>query len=309
MRRDAAVVRLADARPMQLGHVIDADARLRLFLFAPALNLLRFDLNEAQLWFLGQRWSLGIDAFRAGEISANEAAMRIFLRAFLPAIVVVVAFLGVAWRYGRLYCGWLCPHFTLVETLNMALHRACGKLSFWDKHRTARAGVKPSARWWPVFGALCLGFGFIWAITLLSYLLPPATIWGNLFAGTLTPNQARFLVIGTAVFTAEFAFARHLVAEGFRHRRTRPLHLVQVARDDALLVWNAIREWARQYVWLYYADDNAVVGDTELAAWADSLAGEARITGFGPRDRQISGGPAIKFAEFPDFCLREILQT
>jgi len=181
-----------------------------LFLLAPALNLLRFDLNEAQLWFLGQRWSLGIDAFRAGEISANEAAMRIFLRAFLPAIVVVVAFLGVAWRYGRLYCGWLCPHFTLVETLNTALHRACGKLSFWDKHRTARAGVKPSARWWPVFGALCLGFGFIWAITLLSYLLPPATLWSNLFAGTLTPNQARFLVLGTVVFTAEFAFARHL---------------------------------------------------------------------------------------------------
>ncbi|KAB2854546.1 MAG: arachidonate 15-lipoxygenase, partial [Sphingopyxis terrae] len=35
-------------------------------------------------------------------------------------------------------------------------------------------------------------------------------------------------------------------------------------------------------VWLYYTDDNAVVGDTELAAWADSLAGEARISGFGP---------------------------
>ncbi|MBT9550190.1 MAG: 4Fe-4S binding protein [Hydrogenophaga sp.] len=181
-----------------------------LFLLAPALDLLRFDLNQAQLWFLGQRWSLGIDAFKAGEISANEAAMRIFLRAFLPAIVAVVAFLGVAWRYGRLYCGWLCPHFTLVETLNTALHRACGKLSVWDRHRTTRAGVKPSARWWPVFGGLCLAFGFMWAITLLTYLLPPATIWGNLFAGTLTPNQARFLVISTAVFTAEFAFARHL---------------------------------------------------------------------------------------------------
>lgn len=31
----APVIRLADARPMQLGHVIDADARFRLFLFAP----------------------------------------------------------------------------------------------------------------------------------------------------------------------------------------------------------------------------------------------------------------------------------
>ena len=32
----APVIRLADAKPMQLGHCIDADARLRLFLFAPA---------------------------------------------------------------------------------------------------------------------------------------------------------------------------------------------------------------------------------------------------------------------------------
>ena len=181
-----------------------------LFLTAPALNLLRFDLNETQLWFLGQRWSLGIDAFKAGAISANQAAIQIFLRGFLPVIALAVAFLGVAYRYGRLYCGWLCPHFTLVETLNNALHRASGKWSFWDTHRTARANVQPSARWWPVFGGLCLGFGFLWAITLLTYLLPPPTIWGNLIGGTLTLNQTRFLVIGTAIFTLEFAFARHL---------------------------------------------------------------------------------------------------
>lgn len=181
-----------------------------LFLLAPALNLLRFDLTEAQLWVLGMRWSLGIDAFRAGENSANQVALSILLRGVLPAVVLVVAFLAVARRYGRLYCGWLCPHFTLVETLNTALHRACGKLSLWDKHATTRAGTKPSARWWPVFGLLCAGFGFLWAITLLTYLLPPATIWGHLVQATLTPNQTRFLLIGSAVFTAEFAFARHL---------------------------------------------------------------------------------------------------
>jgi polyferredoxin len=181
-----------------------------LFLLAPALNLLRFDLTEAQLWVLGLRWSLGIDAFRAGQIGPTEVALSILLRGVLPVLLLAVAFLAVARRYGRLYCGWLCPHFTLVETLNNALHRACGKLSLWDKRPTLRADVKPSARWWPVFFALCAGFGFLWAITLLTYLLPPATIWGHLARGTLTPNQARFLVIGSAVFTAEFAFARHL---------------------------------------------------------------------------------------------------
>lgn len=181
-----------------------------LFVLAPALNLLRFDLTDTQLWFLGMRWTLGIDAFTRGEINATQAGMSIILRAFLPAIVFITAFLGIAYRYGRLYCGWLCPHFSAVETLNTLLHRACGKLSLWDRSETSRANTKPNARWWPLFALSCATMGFLWAITLLTYLLPPAVIWGGLIHGTLTPNQTRFIVIGSLVFTAEFAFARHL---------------------------------------------------------------------------------------------------
>lgn len=181
-----------------------------LFLLAPALNLLRFDLNEAQLWVLGHRWSLGIDAFIRGEATATQTAIAIFVRGILPAVAFVVAFMTVAYRYGRLYCGWLCPHFSLVETLNDLLHRATGKLSLWDKHATPRGGRAPQRRWWPLFVLSCATFGFLWAITLLTYLLPPAQVWGNLVQGTLTLNQARFIAIGSAVFTLEFLFARHL---------------------------------------------------------------------------------------------------
>jgi ferredoxin-type protein NapH len=181
-----------------------------LFLLAPALNLLRFDLHEAQLWFLGQRWSLGIEAFRAGEITATQAALSILLRAFLPAIVFIVAFMAVAYRWGRLYCGWLCPHFSVVESLNGLLHRAIGKFSLWDRSRTERAGFTPQRRWAPVFVLACVLMGFTWAITLVTYLLPPLEIWGGLFSGTLTPNQTRFLLIAWLLFTLEFAFARHL---------------------------------------------------------------------------------------------------
>lgn len=181
-----------------------------LFVFAPALNLLRFDLNEAQLWFLGMRWSLGIDALARGEITATQAGLSLVLRAFLPAIGLIAFFLGVAYRYGRLYCGWLCPHFSAVETLNNLLHRACGKLSLWDRSTTPRANVKPKPRWWPLFALSCALMGFLWAITLLTYLLPPSVIWGGLIHGTLTPNQTRFIVIGSLIFTVEFAFARHL---------------------------------------------------------------------------------------------------
>ncbi len=181
-----------------------------LFLVAPALNLLRFDLYEAQLWLLGHRWTLGIDELVAGHISATQAGWNFVTRALLPLLLLVAVFLGVAYRYGRLYCGWVCPHFSMVEGINHLLHRACGKLSLWDAAPTQRAGTTPHSGWWPLFALSCALGGFVWAITLLTYLLPPEVIWGNLVAGTLTPNQYRFLAIGTAVFAAEFAFARHL---------------------------------------------------------------------------------------------------
>lgn len=181
-----------------------------LFILAPALNLLRFDLYETQLWFLGMRWTLGIDALAKGDINAAQAGISIVLRAFVPAIVFIGIFLGVAYRYGRLYCGWLCPHFSAVETLNKLLHRACGKLSLWDRSTTPRAHMEPNARWWPLFALSCTVMGFLWSITLITYLLPPDVIWGGLLHGTLTPNQARFIGVGGLLFTAEFAFARHL---------------------------------------------------------------------------------------------------
>ena len=181
-----------------------------LFLLAPALNLLRFDLNEAQLWVLGWRWSLGIDALVRGETTSTQAALSIMLRGILPAVLFVAAFMTVAYRYGRLYCGWLCPHFSLVETLNDLLHRASGKLSLWDRHTTPKGARQPQRRWWPLFFVSCAFFGFLWAITLLTYLLPPAQVWGNLVQGSLTPNQARFIAIGSTIFTLEFLFARHL---------------------------------------------------------------------------------------------------
>jgi len=218
MHRSDAPVALATRPPADAAGAARLQRRRRafqlgfmaLFLLAPALNLLRFDLHEAQLWVLGQRWSLGIAAFQQGQATAADTALAILLRGFLPAIVLVVGFLAVAYRYGRLYCGWLCPHFSLVEGLNSLLHRAIGKLSLWDRHRTPRAGRTPDGRWWPVFGLSCAIAGFAWAITLLTYLLPPAEIWDGLLHGTLTGNQARFLAIGSTVFTLEFAFARHL---------------------------------------------------------------------------------------------------
>lgn len=48
------------------------------------------------------------------------------------------------------------------------------------------------------------------------------------------------VLIGAGVgITPMVAFARHVVTEGFRHRRTRPLHLIQVARSEDLRAFGA----------------------------------------------------------------------
>ena len=54
------------------------------------------------------------------------------------------------------------------------------------------------------------GFAFLWALTLLTYLLPPREIYHNLFNLALTRNQFIFLAAATVVFSLEFLLARHL---------------------------------------------------------------------------------------------------
>ena len=44
-------------------------------------------------------------------------------------------------------------------------------------------------------------------------------------------------------------------------------------RDDGMLIWKLLGQYVREYINLYYTDDNAVVLDYELQAWAQQLGG------------------------------------
>ncbi len=186
-----------------------------LFVLAPPLDLFRFDLTQNHFFFLGQHWTLGLDAFMAGKIGPGEAALNLFLRGFLPIAVVGGGLIWAAWRYGRLYCGWLCPHFSVVEAINKLMYRASGKPSVWEKNPLPELQPngtlrKPDRRLWPLTVLAALFFAFLWALSLLTYLLPPIEIYHNLITASLTPNQIRFLSIGTLLLFIEFMFARHL---------------------------------------------------------------------------------------------------
>ncbi len=186
-----------------------------LFLVAPPLDLFRFDLTAGHALLFGQPWVIGVDRFIAGDIGAGHLAFNVLTRVLLPILAVGALIIGVAYKWGRLYCGWLCPHFSVVEIINSLMARTLGKPSLWDQKRLPEVRpdgslLKPSKIWWPVTAGAALGFAFLWAVALLTYLLPPAEIYSNLWHGTLTANQARFIGVATLLLFIEFTFARHL---------------------------------------------------------------------------------------------------
>jgi len=179
-----------------------------LFLFAPLLDIFRLDLYEGNFILFGFDWTLGLESFQRGEASALEATFNIVTRAFLPVLGFIGFGIWLAWRYGRIYCGWLCPHFSVVESINQLMLKASGKPTIWED-QSLPGWVKQPIYWlWTLLAAV--GIGFLWAVSLLTYLLPPDVIYQNLFSAALTRNQALFIGVATLLFTLEFLFARHL---------------------------------------------------------------------------------------------------
>jgi len=186
-----------------------------LFVLAPVLDILRIDLTRGHAILFGMDWTLGIDDFIAGRSGIADALVNLLLRGFLPLFGGGALLLWIAWRYGRLYCGWLCPHFSVVEVINGLMRRAIGRPSLWERKPLPELqpdGSRLRARaayWLPTLLAV-FGFAFVWALVLLTYLLPPAEVYGNLVSGELTRNQGVFLLVGTIAFSVEFLLARHL---------------------------------------------------------------------------------------------------
>lgn len=186
-----------------------------LFVLAPPLDIFRFDLTLGHFILFGQPWTLNLAPFQAGTITGSQAALNLLWFGLLPLVVVFGLGAWLAWRYGRIYCGWLCPHFSVVEMINALMRRTIGKPTLWERQPLPTSlpdgrRIVPDRRRWPLLLLAILTMAFVWALSLLSYLLPPAMLYHNLLHGTLSQPQALFLAVATAVFALEFLLARHL---------------------------------------------------------------------------------------------------
>ncbi len=99
--------------------------------------------------------------------------------------------------------------------INKLMFRASGKPSIWEKKplpskQPDASIISPDKKYWFLVFIAVACFSFLWAVTFLTYLLPPKEIYYNLFTGQLTRNQLIFISVGTFLLTIEFTFARHL---------------------------------------------------------------------------------------------------
>ena len=184
-----------------------------LFLLAPALDAFRLDLSAGHFWFLGMRWTLGLHELAGA--GGLELTGRLLLRAGLPVLGFVALVLWLVWRFGRIYCGWLCPHFLVVEWINGVMRRASGKPSLWERRplpeqQADGTRIRPHPAWWLGVVLAVVGFALLWAVTLLTYLLPPERVWTHLLQGQLTAGEQTFIGVATALLVVEFSLARHL---------------------------------------------------------------------------------------------------
>jgi len=205
---------LAPATKTQFYRNIGQMAFFALFMFAPVLDIFRLDLYEGNFILLGFNWTLGLTELQHGNATASEAAINILIRVFLPFLALAGAFIISSFYWGRLYCGWLCPHYTVVETINKLMTLGIGKPSLWeDKNLPEKQPDGSVQKTNPIYKTLTflaiIGFAFLWAVSFMTYLLPPKMIYHNLFTLQLTFNQALFIGVATFLLTIEFAFARH----------------------------------------------------------------------------------------------------
>lgn len=178
-----------------------------LFLLAPVLNIFRYDLTQTHFILFGFPLSFNLDLAWVSQSSPTEVAGQILFWFVLPILVLVPLVLWISFKWGRLYCGWLCPHFSVVETINDLMTRITGRPTLWEALRKGNTG---KALHWAGLTLVCALIGFSWALAMLSYLLPPLPLYTDLVTGELGRYPSIFLAVATSVFTFDFLFARHL---------------------------------------------------------------------------------------------------
>jgi len=109
-------------------------------------------------------------------------------------------------------------------------------------------------------------------------LISPGGPVDLLLAGTIATSNGVAASAVKAVRYNESFLPLTLAFRGVDSREALPDYPY---RDDALTLWNALRDWVSDYVGIYYSSDGDVSGDYELQAWVQELVTSGHIQDIG----------------------------
>lgn len=153
-----------------------------LVFLGPVLDVFRVDMIRGHMMFMGTAYPFGWDTLMWIPIVFYGAVLVISIASFI---------------WGRLFCGWVCPHNTLTE---------------WTRPLRAMMRIEPKPRWMKLLVnrhkhldelmmwfspmlAIPLTFGF--SLLLAFYIVPPDWVMDQYASGS--PHIA--LVFGNGLFT------------------------------------------------------------------------------------------------------------
>lgn len=179
----------------------------------PVFDILRYDTATKELFIFGQVWSLGLKSGFYNDPSmygAAHVAVRFFLKAILPWVIVLSIFPLLGVLFGRFFCGWLCPEGALFELADFLTLKTLGRRSLYKK-KPNDPEIKKGNKFF--YGALAGLFLLIipplTGIALTGYFIAPKTIWHQITTGNLTFG-VKAGIIGVSIYMfITSIFVRH----------------------------------------------------------------------------------------------------
>jgi polyferredoxin len=154
-----------------------------LIIFAPVLDLFRFDVDTKSLIVFGNEWDLGLqEDFYIDQSFENVShiAWQFFLKAILPwlGILAVFPILGVI--TGRFFCGWSCPEGAIFELFDFLTVKVFGRRSLFTRKGNDPEGPSKHRIFYGALALFCMiVIPLFGGIVLTGYFVNPATVWSQ----------------------------------------------------------------------------------------------------------------------------------